>query len=61
MENTMLDNMPFELDENQIKMVSGGRADFSRVTARVDSTAKIVDKNANLARSIMLWLVIRQM
>jgi hypothetical protein len=50
-----------ELSAKEVKQVSGGKADFSKVTARVDSTAEIVDSNKTWARRVMLWLVIRQM
>lgn len=34
-----------ELNEMEVTFVSGGRADFSDVTATVDSTAPIVERN----------------
>lgn len=51
--------MFFELTNEQIAMVDGGAADFSGVTAKVDSTAEIVDGNKSWARQVLLWMVIR--
>ena len=48
-----------ELTIEGIVMVDGGKADFSRVTARVTSTAEIVYPDADRARLTLLWSLLR--
>ncbi|WP_161809457.1 hypothetical protein [Stenotrophomonas panacihumi] len=48
------------LSAKEVNEVSGGKADFSRVTSRVDSTARIVsvgynDRWLNSARRIFMY------
>ncbi|HVJ36681.1 MAG TPA: hypothetical protein VM687_02635 [Stenotrophomonas sp.] len=48
-----------ELTLEEIEQVSGGKADFSGVTSRVDSTAEIVFEPLEQARRIMLMQLLR--
>ncbi|MDG2524374.1 hypothetical protein P6166_03255 [Stenotrophomonas sp. HITSZ_GD] len=48
------------LSEKEVKQVSGGKADFSGVTSRVDSTAEILrvgsnDRWLNAARRVFMY------
>ncbi|HEY9256081.1 MAG TPA: hypothetical protein VIP30_16260 [Stenotrophomonas sp.] len=48
-----------ELTEEEILQVSGGCADFSGVTAKVDSTAEIVFEPLERARQMMMMQLLR--
>ena len=48
-----------ELKDQEIDLIAGGKADFSGVTSTVTSTAHMVDRNAELAKSIQLWMLVR--
>lgn len=44
-----------ELTSEEIKQVSGGKADFSGVTSRVDSTAEITNPWLERVRAVLLY------
>lgn len=48
-----------ELSAKEVKEVSGGKADFSKVSSSVTSTAQIVDGNTQRARLIIMWRLLR--
>ena len=47
-----------ELTAEEILQVSGGRADFSGVTSRVDSTAEITNPWLQRARAVLMYQAI---
>lgn len=52
---TKVSNIIRELTREEIEEVSGGKADFSGVTSRVDSTAEIVTPWLERVRDVLMY------